>query len=49
MPVAPVVTNLMIVPSTVMVSPFWNPTASESLGAVPDNFVLAVIGAGGAA
>src|ERR1019366_4598863 len=46
LPVAPEATKLMVVPSTVMASPAANPAASESLGAVPDNAVAAVIGTG---
>src|ERR1700730_1912019 len=45
----PVVTKVIVVAgavSTVMVSPLTKLVESESLGAVPDNFVAAVIGAG---
>src|SRR6202008_3697000 len=46
-PVAPEATKLMVVPSTVMLSPAANPADSESLGAVPDSAVLAVIATAG--
>src|SRR6185503_17337281 len=45
----PVLTKLIVVPSTVMVSPFAKEVGSESEGAIPDSFVAAVIGAGVAA
>ena len=45
-PVAPEATKLMVVPSTVMLSPAANPWSNELVPAAPDNNVLAVIGAG---
>ncbi len=38
--------KLIVVPSTTMVSPATKAVGSESLGAVPDSLVAAVIGAG---
>ena len=42
-------TKVMVVPSTVMVSPAAKLAVSESLAAAPDSTVLAVIGTGVAA